>query len=144
MTRALPFLWFLLAGAGLVASLDQVAAASSSPALAAAALFPAVMASLAALAMGLTYLFIARTRPSPAVTIIGFSHLFLAMMARIGQFLADSWRAEAMAGDYSGLSGKLGFAYMATGLASLCGWIVFVIALIVALNTPAGRPEDAF
>ena len=147
MLRALPVLWFLTAALGAAAqlavgSLTGMEAGSPYSLLGTAS--AALTGTVSAIVCALVYLLILRTRPSGAVAIIGYSHLFLGMASRIARALGDLERNRYLAGtgttDYAALS----FAYTASGLASLLGGIVFILALIVALNTRHERPEDVF
>lgn len=147
MLRALPILWLLLAALGAAAQL-AVASLTGMDAANAYNLFGTASASLSgavgAIVCALVYLLILRTRPSPAVAIIGYSHLFLGTASRIGQAIGDLERNRYLSGagttDYT----TLGFAYTASGLASLLAGVVFILALIVALNTHHERLEDVF
>ena len=148
MLRALPILWFLVAVLGAFAQLAvagmtgmDVGTAYNMFGSASLALTGAVSAS----GFALVYLLIQRTRPSPAVTIVGYSHLFLGLSARIAQAVGDLERNRYLAGNAPADYSMLGFAYTASGLASLLGGIVFILALIVALNTRHHeRPQDVF
>ena len=145
MLKALPFLWFLLAALGAAAQLFvmSMAGAEAGAALLSTA-SSLLITTVGTIGVALVYLLILRTRPSPAVAIIGYSHLFLASAAQVGQAIGNMERNRYLAGagdtDYS----AIGFAYTAAGLATLLGGIVFILALIVALNSHHERPEDVF
>ena len=147
MLRALPILWFILAALGAAA---QLAASvwtgdtysSAYPMIAVAS--TALQGAIGAIAAALVYLLILRTRPSLSVAIIGYSHLFLAAAARVGQAVGDLHRNRMLAGTATADYSVIGFAYTAAGLASLLAGIVFILALVVALNTRAERPQDVF
>ena len=149
MLRALPILWFILAALGAAAQLIVSAGFGTGDPLTAAYPMIAVASSalqgaIGAIAAALAYLLIQRTRPSLSVAIIGYSHLFLAAAARIGQAIGDLHRTRMLAGSATADYSVIGFAYTAAGLASLLADIVFILALVVALNTRTERPQDVF
>ncbi|MEZ5953162.1 MAG: hypothetical protein R3C13_02550 [Hyphomonas sp.] len=144
--RLLPLLWFLLAALGAAAQL-VVSGATADAGNVYSVFSSATVAlggAIAAVGVALVYLFILRMRPSLSVAIIGYSHLFLATAARFSQAAGDLFRNRMLAGtgttDYS----TMGLAYTAAGLANVLSGIVFILALIVALNTRHERPEDVF
>ena len=143
MLRALPFLWFIVAGIGAPGQLFAGNLAGDPGTLMSTA-SSALTGAVSAIVCALVYLLIQRTRPSTAVAIIGYSHLFLGVAARLTQTLGDMERNRYLSGvgttDYT----SMGFAYTAAGLASLLSGVVFILALIVALNTHHERPEDVF
>lgn len=145
MLKALPFLWFLLAALGAAAQL--VVSGLSGPQAMGTMLFSSasmvLIATVSTIGMALVYLLILRTRPSTSVAIVGYSHLFLAGAAYVGQTVGNLERNRYIAGTGGDMSAA-GFAYTAAGLASLLAGIVFIIALIVALNTRHERLEDIF
>lgn len=140
MLRALPILWFLVAALGAAAKL-AVAGADYLLVPNAATAFASAVTGIG---FGLVYLLIFRTRPSPAVTIIGYSHLFMAIAARVASALADIQRTSLLEDPLNVPASSVTIAYTASGLANLLGGIVFILALIVALNTHHERPEDVF
>ncbi|MEZ5997664.1 MAG: hypothetical protein R3B98_03100 [Hyphomonas sp.] len=139
--RLLPILWFILAALG-AAALFVAGGSGASPIISTAA--SAAGGAVSAIATGLVYLLIKHTRPSLAVAIIGYSHLFLATAARIGQAAAEQLRGQMLAGNGSTDWSSIGLAFSAAGLANILGGIVFILALIVALNTRDEKPEDVF
>lgn len=145
MLKALPFLWFLLAALGAVAQLYvmSMAGAEAGAALLSTA-SSLLITTVGTIGVALVYLLILRTRPSPAVAIIGYSHLFLAGAAQVGQAVGNLERNRYLAGVGTTDYAAIGFAYTAAGLATLLGGIVFILALIVALNTRYEAPEDVF
>lgn len=148
MLRSLPVLWFILAALGAFAQL-AVAGMTGMDVGTAYNMFGSASGALAgavsAIGYALVYMLIYRARPSPAVTIIGYSHLFLGFAARTAQALGDLERNRYLAGSGTTDYSALGFAYTASGLAGLLGGIVFLLAMIVALNTRHHeRPQDVF
>jgi len=145
MLKALPFLWFLLAALGAAAQLYvmSLAGADAGTALLSTA-SSLLITTVAAIGMALVYLLILRARPSLAVAIIGYSHLFLASAAQVGQAVGNLERNRYLAGEGATDYSTMSFAYTAAGLATLLGGIVFILALIVALNTRDEAPEDVF
>ncbi|MBB39074.1 MAG: hypothetical protein CMF01_03210 [Hyphomonas sp.] len=144
MLKALPFLWFMLAALGAAAQLF-VARMSGGDAMGTMLFSAASMVlniTVSTIGMALVYLLILRTRPSTSVAIIGYSHLFLAAAAYVGQTVGTLERNRYLAG--TGDMAAAGYAYTAGGLASLLAGIVFILALIVALNTHHERLEDIF
>lgn len=143
MLRALPVLWFLLAALGPIGQLMAVAASGQTPAQALAYAGPsAVMGTVSAIGMALVYMMIGQTRPSVPVTIIGYSHLFMAVAARIAGGLAEVARSNLINGNSSGST--LAMTFSAASIAGFLSGVVFILALIVALNTRHVRPEDIF
>jgi hypothetical protein len=144
MLKALPYLWFLMAALGAGAQL--FVAGLSGPEAMGTMMFTAastvLLATVSTIGMALVYLLILRTRPSTAVAIVGYSHLFLAGAAYAGQAVGTLERNRYIAG--TGDLSAASFAYTASGLASLLAGIVFILALIVALNTRHERLEDIF
>jgi len=145
MLKALPFLWFLLAALGAVAQLYVMglAGADAGTALLSTA-SSLLITTVSTIGMALVYLLILRTRPSLSVAIIGYSHLFLAGAAQVGQAIGSMERNRYLTGEGSTDYTAISFAYTAAGLATLLGGIVFILALIVALNTRYEAPEDVF
>ncbi|KJS24745.1 MAG: hypothetical protein VR75_13775 [Hyphomonadaceae bacterium BRH_c29] len=147
MLKALPFLWFLLAAVGVAAHIVLAMTTASStylPAALTTAGFTALFSTVHIIGIALVYMLILRTRPSPGVAIIGYSHLFLASAAYVGQAFGTMERARHMSNPASTDLAAMGFADSASALASILGGIVFILALIVALNTHHVRPEDVF
>lgn len=146
MMKALPLLWLLVAALGAAVQLSVAALAA--PGTAGMAVLSAASALLSStvttLGIALVYLLILRTRPSLAVAIIGYSHLFLAIAARVAQTVGSLASNRYFAGHSGTDMSNVTFAYTAAGLASILGGIVFILALIVALNTHHVRPEDVF
>jgi len=146
MMKALPLLWFLIAALGAAVQLSVAALAA--PGTAGIAVLTAASALLSStvttLGIALVYLLILRTRPSLAVAIIGYSQLFLAIAARVAQTIGSLASNRYFAGHSGTDMSNVTFAYTAAGLASILGGIVFILALIVALNTHHVRPEDVF
>lgn len=145
MLKALPFLWFLLAALGAVAQLYVMglAGADAGTALLSTA-SSLLITTVGTIGMALVYLLILRTRPSLSVAIIGYSHLFLAGAAQVGQAIGNMERNRYLTGEGSTDYTAISFACTAAGLATLLGGIVFILALIVALNTRYEAPEDVF
>ncbi len=145
MLKALPFLWFLLAALGAAAQLfvTRMAGGEAMGTMLISAASTVLITTVSTIGMALVYLLILRTRPSISVAIVGYSHLFLACAAYIGQAVGTLERNRYLAGTGGDMTAA-GFAYTAGGLASLLAGIVFILALIVALNTRHERLEDIF
>ena len=143
MLRTLPILWFLLAGLGLVGQVLAVTATGQNLVESLGYAGPtAIMGAISAIGMALVYMLIGRTRPSMAVGIIGYSHLFMAIAARIAGALAEVARSNLVNGN--GSASTLAMTYSAASIAGILSSVVFILALIVALNTRHVRPEDVF
>ncbi|MCA8901875.1 MAG: hypothetical protein KDA53_11575 [Hyphomonas sp.] len=147
MRYLLPISWFVLAAAGLViAGLQAVFlfGPASGAALIGISLVQHLTNSIAAVALGLVYLYIQSTRPSAAVLVIGTSHLIMAIFSRTAQFIGDGARAALISGSDTSSAATIGYAYGAAGIAAVLSGIVFILALIVALNTHPPPETDVF
>ncbi|RAN40128.1 hypothetical protein HY26_13225 [Hyphomonas sp. GM-8P] len=144
MLKALPFLWFLLAALGAAAQLfvARMAGGDAMGTMLISAASTVLITTVSTIGMALVYLLILRTRPSLSVAIIGYSHFFLASAAYVGQTVGTLERNRYLSG--TGDMTAASFAYTASGLANLLAGIVFILALIVALNTRHERLEDIF
>lgn len=143
--RVLPALWFLLAILGLVAGGAQVAflfPQAGGFALFGVSLLQYVSATIGTVTIGLVYLYILSTRPSSAVQVIGASHLVMAACARIGLIIGEGMRIKLITGADSSSVATMGFVFTASSIAGSLSGIVFILALIVALNTRHQEPPE--
>lgn len=145
MLRALPFLWFLVAALGALAQLAVAGMGGTGNAFSLmSSAAGTLIGAVSGIGFALVYLLILRTRPSHSVAIVGYSHLFLGAATRVAQSIGDYERNRYIAATGPADPSVFGFAYTAAGLASLLGGVVFILAVIVALNTHHERPEDVF
>lgn len=149
MLRILPALWFAIAVVSAALQVTLTGGFTAGGPNATAILTSASSAlshAVIAVGFGFVYLLILRTRPSGAAGIIGYSHLFLVTAAFAAQGVGNFMRLQYLA-NTSGDAGDVvlaSFAYTAASVGNLLGGVVFIFALIVALNTRHEPVEEVF
>ena len=140
MKTVLPILWYSLGGLLLVIPLllpAMMGTPETQTTALAISLPQAVLALASSIAVGLVYALIFRTRPSVAAMALGILHLIAALISHGGRLMGNTVQQEMMSGtvDMAEISQRLAVLYGASTLMSLLGWVLFIVALIIALNT---------
>lgn len=148
MRHALPYLWFSLGGIVLFAGAllplafgpDGDTAGLLALSLPQAGLFLPV-----SVAVGLVYMLLGRVRPSGAVTVFGVLHLAAAIISQGARLLAEGVRQRLVSGAPTDLSltREMGYLYAGSALLAFLGWVFFIAALAIALNSKPPA-EEAF
>lgn len=148
MLRIVMILWFALAGLGLISAIgiSFYTRGSGNPYLDLVIfILPASVFALKCISFGLVYRYILRTRPSAAVAIVGFSHLFLVIAPIVAENLLGVPQNIVAVSPGGVAPGSHYMWHTSARIADLLGWLVFAIAIMVALNTRHHEPpEDVF
>lgn len=148
MRTILPILWYVLGGIGLLLVLIPVSGSqlADNHMMTMTVFLPrAVTGLVASIAIGLAYALLLRTRPSTPAVAFGILHFIAATLSRFAMHAGDTYQRAMMSGEVSAsdIAARLGMAYGAASLLGVLGWLFFIVALIVALNT-SPPAEDAF
>jgi hypothetical protein len=145
MTRTVHILFYGLAGIALLGPVI-VAGFSSSNAMPVILQFlpSSLIQALFLAAIGTAYAAVRRHAPSGTVAGLGMAHAVAALLGLIASFAGQFFQGRLYSdGSTSQEAGQIGIAFGLAGLFSSIAGLLFLIAMIIALNTKP-RAADTF
>lgn len=145
--RLLPLFWFGLVASVLMSAIYRISVAASGDLGWLGALsFVGVEVLISVIwltCIALVYQFVLKVLPSSAIGVIGFIHLFFAAASHAFYFLGGLAQIAMFSdGDFS--ASQISWFFGAAAITAILGYLAFLIAMIVALNSYRGPEADAF
>ena len=148
MKIALPAIWFVLGALVFVAAIGVSGVAvpqETIPSMLAMNMPVAVLTLTMCVGIGLAYMLALKIRPSTPLLVFGILHLVVMSLSQVSAVMANMIRQKLIYDSMSMPDGGqiMSVYYSGASLLAFLGWIFFIVAMIIALNT---KPpvEDTF
>jgi len=140
MKIALPAIWFVLGALVFVAAIGISGVAvpqETIPSMLAMNMPVAVLTLTLCIGVGLAYMLALKIRPSTPLIVFGVLHLVAMSLSQVSVTMGSFVRQKLMYESMSMPDGTqlMSVYYSGASLLAFLGWIFFIVAMIIALNT---------